>query len=135
MSLACQSLLLFGDLGEDLGGVAFSRGGIPDFFDFAVGADQKRAADNAHIRLAEKFFHAVRAVSSDRFLSGITEKIEVEFSLGLELGLRGFRIAAESENHHIQPVEVLLCVTKLGRFGRSTGSIGFRVEEKNDALS
>jgi hypothetical protein len=31
-------------------------------------------------------------------------------------------------------VEFLLCVTKLGRFDGSTGSVGFGVEEEEDAL-
>jgi len=32
-------------------------------------------------------------------------------------------------------VEIFLCVTKLGRFDRSTGGIGFGVEEEEDALA
>lgn len=33
------------------------------------------------------------------------------------------------------PVEVFLCVTKLGRFGRSTGSVGFGKEENDGAAA
>jgi hypothetical protein len=33
------------------------------------------------------------------------------------------------------PVELLLCVTKLGRFDGSTGSAGFGVEKKEDTLA
>ncbi len=36
-----------------------------------------------------------------------------------------------SQDGHAQLVELLFCVAKLGRFGRSTGSIGFRIEEKH----
>jgi hypothetical protein len=32
-------------------------------------------------------------------------------------------------------VEIFLCVTKLGRFDGSTGSVGFGVEEEKDALA
>jgi hypothetical protein len=32
-------------------------------------------------------------------------------------------------------VEFLLCVTKLGRLDGSTGSVGFGVEEEEDALA
>jgi hypothetical protein len=32
-------------------------------------------------------------------------------------------------------VEILFCVTKLGRFDGSTGSVGFGVEEEEDTLA
>jgi hypothetical protein len=32
-------------------------------------------------------------------------------------------------------VELLLCVTKLGRFDGSTGSVGFGIEEEEDTLA
>jgi hypothetical protein len=55
--------------------------------------------------------------------------------LGLETRQRFFRIAACTQNHHAQLVELLLCVTKLGRFDGSTGGVGLREEKEEHALA
>ncbi len=44
-------------------------------------------------------------------------------------------VAAHSENGHAELIEIFFCVTKLGRFYRSTGSVGFGVEEKENLLA
>jgi hypothetical protein len=44
-------------------------------------------------------------------------------------------IGAHAENGDAELVEIFFCVTKLGRFDRSTGGVGFRVEEEEDALA
>jgi len=115
--------------------VAFCFDVIPNVFEFAVGADEKRAADDAEKRAAEEFFHAARAVGFNRLQIRIAEEIEVEFLLSFERGLRLDGVAAHPEDDHAQLVELLLCVTKLGRFGRSTGSVGFRIEKEHDSFA
>jgi len=64
-------------LGQDFGNVAFHFDAVPDAFEFAVGADQKGAADDAQERAAEESFHAARAVGFDRFEIGVAEEVEV----------------------------------------------------------
>jgi hypothetical protein len=46
------------------------------------------------------------------------------------LGFDG--VGAHAEDGYTQLVEVFFCVAKLGRFYRSTGSVGFGVEEEED---
>jgi hypothetical protein len=115
--------------------VAFCFDVVPDVFELAIRADEKGTSHDAEKRFAEEFLHAARAVGFDRFQIWITEKVEIEFLLGFEAGLGFDGVAAHAENDHAQLVELLFCVTKLGRFGRSTGSVGLGIEKENDALA
>lgn len=115
--------------------MAFCFDVVPDVFEFAVRADEKGAADNAEKRPAEEFLHAARAVGFDRFEIGIAEKIEVKFLLSFEAGLGFDGVTAHSEDDHVQFVELLFCVAKLGRFNRSTGSVGLWIEKEHDAFA
>jgi hypothetical protein len=45
------------------------------------------------------------------------------------------RVGAHPEDRDTELVEVFFCVTKLGRFNGSTGSVGFGEEKENDALA
>jgi hypothetical protein len=49
------------------------------------------------------------------------------------LGFDG--VAAHAQEDHAKLVELRFCVAKLGRFGRSAGSVGFGVEEKDEAFA
>jgi hypothetical protein len=49
------------------------------------------------------------------------------------LGFDG--VAAHAEDDGVELVELLFCVAKLGRFYRSTGGVGFGVEEEDDAFA
>ena len=83
---------------EDFSGVAFGADGVPDFLDFAVGADQKTAADNSLEQTAHEFLAPPRAVGFDHFVRGIAEQREIELPLFAE-SLQGFQsIRAGSEN-------------------------------------
>jgi hypothetical protein len=115
--------------------VSFHFDVVPDVLEFAVGADEKGAADNAEERAAQEFFHAARAVGFDRFEIGVTEKIEVEFMFDFETGLGFHGVAAHAEDDYAELVEILFCVAKLGRFSRSAGSVGFGIEEEDDAFA
>lgn len=54
---------------------------------------------------------------------------------GFKRGLRFDGIAAHAEDDHAKLVEVLFCVAKLGRFSRSTRSVGLGIEKENDAFA
>lgn len=108
---------------------------VPDVFELAVQANEEGAADNAEKRAAKEFLHAPRAVGFDRFQVRIAEEIEVEFLFGFEGGLCFDRIAAHTKDDHAKLIELLLCVAKLGRFRRSTGSVCFRIEKENDPFA
>jgi hypothetical protein len=65
----------------------------------------------------------------------VAEQGEIEILLGLEGGLGFDGIGAHAEDSDTELVEIFLCVAKLGRFNRSTGGVGFGVEEEEDALA
>jgi hypothetical protein len=125
----------FLDVGKDFRGVALGFDGIPDLFDFAVGADQKTAADNPFKKAAHEILSAPRAVGFDHLVCGIAEQREIELPLVAEF-LQGLQsIRAGSEYGHTQLIELLFCVTKLGRFDRSTWSVRLRKKEEQDTAA
>jgi hypothetical protein len=66
---------------------------------------------------------------------GIAEQGKIELLFFLEGGESLDGIGAHAEDGDTELVEFRLCVTKLGRFDGSTGSVGFGVEEEEDALA
>jgi hypothetical protein len=115
--------------------VAFGFDWVPDLFDLAVGADQNTAADNSLEQAAHEFLASPCAVLFDHFVTGIAEQREIELPLVAEF-LQGFDwVGASSENGDTECVEFLFCVTKLGRFDRSTWGVCFREEEEQDATA
>jgi len=113
--------------------VAFHFYLIPHLLDLAVRADEEGAAHNAGERAAHEFLGAPDAIGFQHFVTGIADQRKIQFLLGAKCRQRFFGIAAGADDCYTQLVEVLLCVTKLGRFGRSTGSIRFGKEKENDA--
>ena len=93
---------------------------IPSPLDFPLRTDKKRAAHDAQERFPEKLFHTPRAIRFNGLESGITEQREIEFLFLLEACLGLYGIRAHAEDHRAQFIEILLCVTKLGRFDGST---------------
>jgi len=120
---------------QDFGGVAFGFGGVPDVFDFTVGADQERAADSAGENAAHEFLGTPHAVVFDHFARGIASQRKIQFLFGFEFRQCRFRIGADAQDHGVQLVEFFLCVAKLGRFGGSTRSVGFGEEKQHDAFA
>ena len=107
----------------------------PDFFDLAGLADEEGTADDAHERAAHELFFLPGAEFRDGLVSRIGEQGKIDLVLGLEGGLRFDGIGAQADDGHTLLVEVFLCVTKLGRFYGSTGSVGFGIEEEKNALA
>ena len=120
---------------ENSGGMALGFDEGPDVFDFAGFADEEGAADDAHESAAHELFFLPGAKFLDGFVGGIAEQREIEIVLGFEGGLSFDGIGAHAEDGDAVLVEILFCVTKLGRFDGSTGSVGFGVEEEEDALA
>jgi len=108
------------DAFEDLGSVAFGFDNGPHHFDFASFADQEGAADDTHEGAAHELFFLPRAELLDGFVAGIAEQGEIEILLGLERGLRFDGVGAHAQDGDAELVEIFFCVTKLGRFDRST---------------
>jgi hypothetical protein len=125
----------FFQAGEDFGGVAFGPDGIPDFLDFAVGVDQKTAANNSLEQAAHEFLAAPRAVGLNHLVGGIAEQREIQFVFVAEV-LQGLhRVGAGSENGDTELIKLLFCVAKLGRFNRSTWGVRFRKKEEQNAAA
>jgi hypothetical protein len=120
---------------EDLGGVAFGFDKRPDFFDFAGFSNEEGTADDAHVGAAHELFFLPGAELFDGLVGWIGEQGKIEIVLGLERGLRFDGIGAHSQDYHAAFIESFLCVAKLGRFDGSTGSVGFGIEEEEDALT
>jgi hypothetical protein len=113
--------------------VAFGFDEGPDFLDFAGFADEEGAADDAHERLAHELLFLPGAELLDRPVVGIAKQEEIELLLLLEGGLSFDGVRAHSKDGDAELIEVLFCVTKLGRFYRSTGRVCFGEEKKQDA--
>ena len=115
--------------------MAFGANDGPDHFDFAGFADEERAANDAHESAAHEELFLPSAEGFDGFVAGIAEEREIEFVLLLE-GSQGFDgVSAHAEDGDFAAVELLFCVTKLGRLDGSTGSVGFGIEKEEDALA
>jgi hypothetical protein len=127
--------LFRGDEFEDGGGVAFGFDERPDFFDFASFADEEGAADDAHEGAAHELFFLPSAELRDGLVGGIRKQRKIEIVLGFERGLGFDGIGAEADDGYVVLIKIFFCVTKLGRFDGSTGSVGFGVEEEEDALA
>lgn len=95
-----RAQLFLGEGGQNFGGVAFRRDGVPDVFELAIGADQECASHNSEERFAEEFLHASRAEGFDCFQIRIAEKIEVELLFGFECGLCFDGVAAHTEDDY-----------------------------------
>ena len=115
--------------------MAFHLHAIPDLFDLAVGTDQECAAHNSFERSPHEFLHPPQAVRLDHFVIGVAEQREIQFLTGLEFRERLFRVRADPNYRNTKRIEVLLCVTKLGRFCRSTGSVRFGKEKQDNTLA
>jgi hypothetical protein len=115
--------------------VAFGVDGGPYGFDLAGFAYEERAANDAHEFASHELLLQPRAIGFDGFVVGIAEQREIELVLALEESLGFDGIGAHAEDGHFELVELFLCVAKLGRLDDSTGGVGFREKEKQDALS
>jgi hypothetical protein len=115
--------------------VSFGFDEGPDFLDFAGFADEEGAADDAHESAAHELLFLPGAEFCDGLVSWVGEQRKIDLVLGLERSLRFDGIGAHADDGYTVFIEVILCVTKLGRFDRSTRGVGLGVEKKEDALA
>jgi hypothetical protein len=115
--------------------VPLGRDLIPNLFDLAIGINQKSATHNSHERAAHEFLHAPGPVGLNGLVIGIAQERKVQLAFGLEIGKRFHGIRAHAQDHRTGLFKLLEGVTKLGRFGDSTGSIGFGKEKQDYVLA
>jgi hypothetical protein len=133
--LATQRPLLLCGSGKGLGGMALGLYAVPDFFGLSVRPDEEGTAGDAHERSAHELFHSPGAVGFDHFVFRIAQQREIELLLFLESRLCFHGIGAYPKDNHTQLIELRFGVTKLGRFDRSTGCVGFWKEKEEHALA
>jgi len=115
--------------------MSFGRDRVPNFLNLSSRANQKCTSHDSLERAPHEFFQAPRAVGLDHFVVGIAQKRKIEPLLGLEALQSLHRIGACPYYRRAGLFEFFLGVTKLGRFGCSTGSIGFREEKQHQMLA
>jgi len=115
---------------ENFGGVALGFHGGPDGFDGSRFADEERATDDTHELAAHERFLLPSAKGFDRFVVRIAEQWKIQLLLRAEGCLGFYRIGAHTESGNTEFIELLFCVTKLGRFDGSTGSVCFGIEKE-----
>ncbi len=108
---------------------------FPNMSDFALSIDEKGGAGDAVKGPAQELFESPDSVSLEHLVGRIAQQGKVQFLFDTESEKSFFRIGAGAQDRGTQFFELLLCVTKLGRFGGSTGSIGFRVEEEHNLFA
>jgi hypothetical protein len=113
--------------------VAFGFDQGPEGFDFAGFANEERATDDAHEGAAHELFFLPGAEFLNGFVGGIAEQREIELVFFLERSESFDGVGAHAEDGDAELVEVLFCVTKLGRFDGSTGGVGLGEEKEQDA--
>jgi len=115
--------------------VAFGFDKGPDFLDFAGLAGEEGTAHDAHECTAHELLFLPGAELFDGFVARVAEQGEIEILLCLERSKSFDGIGAHSEEGDAELVEFFFCVAKLGRFYRSTGSVGFGKEKEKDPLA
>ena len=115
--------------------MAFGSNGRPEGFDFAGFANEEGAANDAHEFATHELLLLPRAKFFDDFVMRIAEQEKIQPLLGFKRGLGADGISAHAENGYAEFIELLFCVTKLGRFDGSTGSVGFGIEKEQDAAA
>jgi hypothetical protein len=115
--------------------MAFGANDGPDGFDFAGFADEKRAANDAHESAPHEELLLPGTEGGDGFVVGIAEQRKIQLVLGLKGSLGSYKIGAHAKDVDLPFVELLLCVTKLGRLDGSTRGVGFGIEKEEDAAA
>ena len=115
--------------------MAFRRHFIPDFPNYSVRTDPESHAYDAQERFPQKTFHPSRTVGLNHLVFGVRQQRKIQLMFDLELRLRFHIVPAASQDGGVQLLELLDCVTKLGRFVDSTRSIRFGVKVEDQIPS
>ena len=108
---------------------------IPNLLDFSIRPNQKGTAYDSFKQTPHEFFGTPNAVAFNHFVRGIAEQREIKLLFFLEARQRLLGISAGAQDCHVLFIEVFLCVTKLGRFGRSTRCVRLGKKEQHHALA
>jgi hypothetical protein len=120
---------------EDFGSMAFGFYGGPNGFNRSRLSDQERAPHDAQEFAPHEGFLLPGAEGLDGLVVGIAEQRKVQLLFAFKRSLGFHRIGAHAEDGDPEFIELPFCVTKLGRFDGSTGSIGFGIQKEQDALA
>jgi hypothetical protein len=115
--------------------MSFGSDGGPESFDFTGFSEEERAADDAHEFAAHILLLLPDAEGCNCFVIWIAEQRKIQLLFGFERSLSSDGIGAHAEDGDIKFIEMLFCVTKLGRFDGSTGCVGFGIEKEQDAAA
>ena len=113
----------------------FRFDGVPHLLDSSIVADEYAAPHYSLERAAHKLLPSPKTIRFNHFVVGVAQEGEIELVFLFETQQRFHRIGAHTNNLNLQRVEVLLCVTKLGRFHGSTRCVGLRIEKEQCALA
>jgi len=115
--------------------MAFRLDGREDVGNLTLGADKERSAHDAHDLLSIHvfLFQHVKLLSDFFFVVGQQGVRQGLLFLKLELRLWSIRRDAEDD----QPgfLQLGICVAEPARLQRSTGGVGFGIEEQDDILA
>jgi hypothetical protein len=115
--------------------VAFGLYFVPNFLELAIRTDQESAANNAVENSSHEFLFAPSTEGFNHLVRWIAEQREIQFLFGFEALQRFHGISAGTKNRDAELVELPFCVTKLGRFGGSTGGVGLGEEKNQNTLA
>jgi hypothetical protein len=115
--------------------MAAGRGFLPDFLNRTIGPNPDGGPHNPEVRLSKEAFHSPGAICLNCTKILVGNQREIQLELSLEFRQRLNAIAAAPNHDRVEFLKVLHCVTKLGRFIGSTGSIGLRKKIENYILA
>ena len=121
--------------GEDFGAVGVGFDARPDLRHLARGVDDEGRADDAFVLLAVVLFEAPGPVGFGDGAVGVDEEREREFVLVDELVVRGFAIAADTEDGRSRCLDGSVVVAEVAGFPRATGGVVLWVEVEDDPLT
>jgi hypothetical protein len=120
---------LRGEPGQDIRGVSLGFHFIPDLFNLSIWSDKECAAHNPLVSAAHEFLCPPGSKRFDHFVRRIAQEREIQLLLGLENLQRFNGVSTSAEDVDAALIKLRFCVTKLGRFDCSTGSVGLREKE------
>ena len=130
------SLLNFsGECGEGFGGVAVGFYVGPDFFDFAVFADQEGDAVDAHVFSAHEGFFAPDVVGVDDFLLVVDEEREWEVEFFGEFFVAFGGVGTDAEDDGAFFLKFIVPIAEAARFLGATGGVVPGIKIKDDVFA
>ena len=115
--------------------MAIDLNGAPDLFDDAIGANEKRRANDAHLLVAIHVFFAPRAEFFGDLVIGIGEKREVQLVFSFELDVAGDIVGTNAKDFRAELFQLLRAVAESAGFARAAGRIVGGIEVQDDGAA